>query len=108
MVSARIRSSYAFLGLETGKMEEKRALGNPSGEENEDKMDKNSMEFWGNYLLSAARGQQNLEDMAKWLQQGFRGFEGVTEMFRKAYGCVLSASLRRRFFFIGSGAAILA
>ncbi len=49
-------------------------------------MDKNSMEFWGNYLLSAARGQQNLEDMAKWLQQGFRGFEGVTEMFRKAYG----------------------
>lgn len=49
-------------------------------------MDKNSMEFWGNYLLSAARGQQNLEDMAKWFQQGFHGFENLTEMFGKAYG----------------------
>lgn len=49
-------------------------------------MDKNFLEFWGNYLLSVARGQQNLEDMAKWYQQGFRGFEDLTEMFRNAYG----------------------
>jgi len=49
-------------------------------------MDKNFLEFWGNFLLNAAEGQKQLEEMAKWMQQGFSGFENLSEMFRRYYG----------------------
>ena len=49
-------------------------------------MDKNFLEFWGNFLLNAAEGQKQLEEFAKWMQQGFSGFENLSEMFRKYYG----------------------
>ncbi len=49
-------------------------------------MDSNFLEFWGNFLLSAARNQKQMEDMQKWMQQGFRGFEDITALFRKIYG----------------------
>jgi len=49
-------------------------------------MDKHFLEFWGNFLLSAAKGQRQLEEMAKWLNQGFSGFEDLNAMFRKFYG----------------------
>ena len=49
-------------------------------------MDKHFLEFWGNFFLNAARGQKQLEEMAEWMQQGFTGFENLSEMFRKCYG----------------------
>ena len=49
-------------------------------------MDKHFLEFWGNFLLNAARGQEQLEEMTKWIQQGFTGFDLLSEMFRKCYG----------------------
>ena len=49
-------------------------------------MDKHFLEFWGNFLISAAKGQQQLEDMTKWLTGGFAEVQGLTDMFQKAYG----------------------
>ena len=49
-------------------------------------MDKHFLEFWGNFLINAAKGQKQLEDMSKWMQQGFKGFDELTAMFRKFYG----------------------
>jgi len=49
-------------------------------------MDKHFLEFWGNFLINAAKGQKQLDDMSKWMQQGFKGFDEFTDMFRKFYG----------------------
>ena len=49
-------------------------------------MDSQFLEFWGNYLLAAARGQKQLEDLNQWISQGFSGFEELTAMFKKYYG----------------------
>jgi uncharacterized coiled-coil protein SlyX len=49
-------------------------------------MDRQFLEFWGNYLLAAAKGQQQLEDLNRWISQGFSGFEELTAMFNKFYG----------------------
>ena len=55
-------------------------------------MDRHFLEFWGNFLVNAAKEQKRLEDLSKWMQQGFKGFEDLmgsddlTEMFRKFYG----------------------
>lgn len=49
-------------------------------------MDKKFLEFWGNYLINVAKGQKNLEDIAKWIHQGFKGFEEITAMFQNFYG----------------------
>jgi phage tail tape-measure protein len=49
-------------------------------------MDKNFLEFWGNFLINAAKGQKQMEDMSKWMQQGFEGFDELTVMFKKFYG----------------------
>jgi phage tail tape-measure protein len=49
-------------------------------------VDKHFLEFWGNFLINAAKGQKQMEDMSKWMQQGFEGFDELTAMFRKFYG----------------------
>jgi len=49
-------------------------------------MDKHFLEFWGNFLLNAAQGQKQLENMAAWTQQGFKGFGDMTALFQKIYG----------------------
>jgi hypothetical protein len=49
-------------------------------------VDKHFLEFWGNFLINAAKGQKQLDDMSKWMQQGFKGFDEFTDMFRKFYG----------------------
>jgi len=49
-------------------------------------MDRHFLEFWGNFFLSAARGQKNMEDMGNWIRKGFYGFEELNAMFRKFYG----------------------
>ena len=49
-------------------------------------MNRQFLEFWGNYLLQVAKGQKQMEDLAKWSRRGFSSFGDLTTMFRKAYG----------------------
>jgi len=49
-------------------------------------MDRQFLEFWGNYLLAAARGQKQLEDLNQWIRQGFSGFEELTALLKTYYG----------------------
>jgi BMFP domain-containing protein YqiC len=49
-------------------------------------LDKNFLEFWGNLLISIARGQKQTEDMARWLNQGFTGVDSLMAPFKKIYG----------------------
>lgn len=49
-------------------------------------MDRQFLEFWGNFLINAAKGQKQLEDMAKWINQDFKGYDELTDMFRTFYG----------------------
>ena len=49
-------------------------------------MDSQFLEFWGNYMLAAAKGQKQLEDLNQWIRQGFKGFEDLTAMLKKFYG----------------------
>ncbi len=49
-------------------------------------MDRQFLEFMGNFMLSAAKGQKQVEDMAKWMGFGFAGFEELSSFFRKIYG----------------------
>jgi hypothetical protein len=49
-------------------------------------VDKHFLEFWGNFLINAAKGQKQFQDMSKWMQQGFEGFDELTAMFKKFYG----------------------
>ena len=49
-------------------------------------MDSQFLEFWGNYLLASAKGQRQLEDLQKWIHQGFRGYGELAAMLRKFYG----------------------
>jgi hypothetical protein len=49
-------------------------------------MDRHFLEFWGNFLINAAKGQQQLDDLTQWMQQGFKGFEELSTLFSKAYG----------------------
>ncbi len=49
-------------------------------------MDRQFLEFWGNYLLAAAKGQKQLEDLNQWICQGFSGFEELSALFKKFYG----------------------
>ncbi len=49
-------------------------------------MDRQFLEFWGNFLLNAAKGQQPLEDMGKWMGGRFTGFDALSNLFQKVYG----------------------
>jgi len=49
-------------------------------------LDKQFLEFWGHFLINAAKSQKQLEEMDKWLNKGLTGFEDFTAMFRKFYG----------------------
>ncbi len=49
-------------------------------------MDRQFLEFWGNFMLNAAKSQKQLEDMAEWMKGGFTGFQDLTSTFEKVYG----------------------
>jgi len=49
-------------------------------------VDKHFLEFWGNFLINTAKEQKRIEDLSKWMQQGFKGFDDLTDMFKKFYG----------------------
>jgi hypothetical protein len=49
-------------------------------------MNRHFLEFWGKALLQAAKSQKQLEDLTKWLPQGFLGFQDFTQLFKTSYG----------------------
>lgn len=49
-------------------------------------MNRQFLEFWGNFLINAAKGHKQLEDMAKWINQDFKGYDELTNMFKTCYG----------------------
>ena len=49
-------------------------------------MNRHFLEFWGKALLQAAKSQKQLEDLAKWCQRGFLGFQDYTQLFKASYG----------------------
>jgi hypothetical protein len=49
-------------------------------------MDRKFLEFWGNLFINAAKQQKQMEDLAKWMEQGFKGVDELTAMFNKFYG----------------------
>jgi len=49
-------------------------------------MDKQFLEFWGNIMINAAKGQQQLEDIMKWYSGNFSDFKDITALFCRMYG----------------------
>lgn len=49
-------------------------------------MDKQFLEFLGNFFINTAKGQRQMEEMARWMGLDFGEADGLTEMFRKMYG----------------------
>ncbi len=49
-------------------------------------MDRHFFEFWKNAFTSAAQGLQQFETLSRWMEQGMKGAQEVSEQFRKAYG----------------------
>jgi len=49
-------------------------------------MDTQFLEFWGNFMINAAKGQRQLEEMSTWMGQGLKGSDELTALFRKFYG----------------------
>lgn len=49
-------------------------------------MNRHFLEFWGKALLEAAKSQKQLEDLSKWFQRGFLGFQDFTNLFKTSYG----------------------
>ena len=45
-------------------------------------MDKKFLEFWGTFLLNAAKGQEQLEDMTQWFSEGFKSVEQQMSLSR--------------------------
>jgi hypothetical protein len=49
-------------------------------------VDEHFLEFWGHVLLTAAKGQRQLDELARWMSQGMSGVGDLTAMFRRIYG----------------------
>lgn len=49
-------------------------------------MDPKFLEFWGELLLGAAKGQRQLKETADWMDQGLSPFGDMGTLFRRAYG----------------------
>ncbi len=48
-------------------------------------MDKHFLEFLGNYLINAARYQNQTDDILVWMNQGGSGFKEIDSLFKKFY-----------------------
>lgn len=49
-------------------------------------MDPKFLEFWGNALIDAARGQQQLVQLKDWSRQGLKDLGGLSQRFAEVYG----------------------
>lgn len=48
-------------------------------------MDKRFLEFWGHCFLNAAKGQEQIENLARLMREGFGVFEQQMDLFRRLY-----------------------
>ncbi len=48
-------------------------------------MDKNFLEFWGNFLINAAKGQEQIENLQRLANEGFKACEFQMNLFRELY-----------------------
>jgi hypothetical protein len=48
-------------------------------------VDRKFLEFWGNALLNAAKGQEQVENLNRLVQDGFKTFEQQLSLFQKLY-----------------------
>jgi hypothetical protein len=48
-------------------------------------MDRKFLEFWGNALLNAAKGQEQVENLNRLARDGFKTFEQQLSLFQKLY-----------------------
>ncbi len=57
-------------------------------------MEKNLFELWGNTFLTAARGQKQMEDTAKWMKGGFCEIPDMSDMLGSLTGinAIISSS----------------
>lgn len=49
-------------------------------------MDKQILEFWGTMMLQAAKGQQQLEDIMKWMSGNVQELKDISSLFCRMYG----------------------
>jgi hypothetical protein len=49
-------------------------------------MNRHFLEFWGKVLLEAAKSQKQWEDLARWFERGFLGFQDHAQLFKTIYG----------------------
>ncbi|MDJ0809034.1 MAG: hypothetical protein QNJ48_01825 [Desulfobacterales bacterium] len=49
-------------------------------------MDHQFFKFWGEFLLQAADGQRQLEELTRWISEGFSPSSELADLFRKCYG----------------------
>lgn len=54
-------------------------------------MDKHFLEFWGNAMLAAARGQASTQALSDWMARGTQGAEDIGALFRRFYGLPAAA-----------------
>jgi phage tail tape-measure protein len=48
-------------------------------------VDRRFLEFWGNLLINASKGQKQIEDLTQWINQGLKGSEDLNAMFQRFY-----------------------
>ncbi len=46
-------------------------------------MDSKFLEFYGNFLLNAAQGQKQFEELSDWLHEGYNGFMEIEDALKK-------------------------
>lgn len=44
------------------------------------------LEFWKNTFSNAAEGIRQFQTLARWMDQGMKGFQEISDQFEKAYG----------------------
>jgi hypothetical protein len=49
-------------------------------------MDPHFLKFWGEFLIQAAEGQRQLEDMTGWMKSGLVSSGTLADLFRQCYG----------------------
>jgi hypothetical protein len=49
-------------------------------------MDKQFVKFWVSFLTNYMKTQEQMEDMSAWIEQGYKGFDELTELFQRSYG----------------------
>ena len=50
------------------------------------------LKFWGEFLLQAAEGQRQVEEINRWMQSGFPSSGELADLFRRCYGLSTGSS----------------